>query len=95
MNRNYLYSTCVAIALVATACSDDLGQLPEPTKAGKGHVVEVGATLAPATRMTVEDANSMLNYYWTADDAFTVFDVKNGQQTLFSINADSLPKRAV
>lgn len=79
---------------MATACSDDLGQQPEPTKAGKGHVVEVGATLAPATRMTVEDANSMLNYYWTADDAFTVFDVKNGQQTLFSINADSLAEKS-
>lgn len=94
MNRNYLYSVCVAIALVATACSDDLGQQPVPTKAGKGHVVEVGATLAPATRMTVEDANSMLNYYWTADDAFTVFDVKNGQQTLFSINANGLDEKS-
>lgn len=90
MKQKFIYMLSVAAALLATACTDDMGVQDIPVVAGKGQLVQVGANMNPASRMAIENDGEWMNYYWTADDEFTVFDAKHAQQTLFTIDADTL-----
>lgn len=94
MKQKFIYMLSVAAALWATACSDDMGIQDIPVESGKGHLVKVGATMASNSRMAIENGGSVINYYWTADDAFTVFDFKHSQQTEFVVDKDSLEEES-
>lgn len=94
MKQKYIYMLSVA-ALLATACTDDLGVQDIPVESGKGHLVKVGANMTPESRMTIENTGTDINYYWTADDSFTVFDFKHSQQTIFTVDKDSLGEKSV
>lgn len=94
MKQKYIYMLSVA-ALLATACTDDLGVQDIPVESGKGHLVKVGANMTPESRMTIENTGTDINYYWTADDSFTVFDFRHSQQTIFTVDKDSLGEKSV
>ena len=89
MKLKYIYTLSVAAALLATACTDEWDVQEQPVEADKGYTVKVEASMNPASRIAIENDGEAVNYYWTADDSFTVFDTKNSQQTEFTINPDS------
>ena len=89
MKLKYIYTLSVAAALLATACTDELGVQDLPVESGKGYTVKVEASMNPSSRMAIQNDGVAVNYYWTADDSFTVFDTRHNQQTEFTINPDS------
>ena len=52
MKQKFIYMQSVAAALLATACTDDMGVQDIPVVAGKGQLVQVGANMNPASRMS-------------------------------------------
>ena len=90
MKKKFIYMLSVAAALLATACTDEQGVQDMPVESGKGYTMTVGASMNPASRMAIENDGKVVNYYWTADDVFTVFDFRNDQRTEFVIDSDSL-----
>jgi len=94
MKQKMIYSLSVAAVLLATACTDDLGVQDIPAGAGKGNTLKVEATMNSSSRMTVQNNGAWIDYYWTADDAFTVFDSKHSQQTEFVVDVEALEENS-
>lgn len=85
MKTNYILGAAVALALVATGCSDDqIVQAQEP--ADKGHQVRVTASMGIDSRLGITDTGTRLEYVWTADDVFHVYDPANSQATTFKMD---------
>lgn len=90
MKNRYLYGICAAALWVTAACSDDWAEQTPTVTEGEARQIRVAASFAPDTRMTIEDNDSQFDYYWTENDAFTVFDALHSQQTLFRVDAAGL-----
>lgn len=86
MKTTYLYSAAIALALMATGCSDDLAGRADEQPVANGRLVRVGASMDAQTRLGITDTGTQLVYTWEDDDAFQVFDLTQNQRTLFSID---------
>ena len=95
MKQKLIYTLSVAAALWATtACTDDLGVQDLPVEAEKGYTLKVAANMATDSRMAIENDGTLVNYYWTANDAFTVVDSRHTQLTDFVVDASTLSNKS-
>ena len=88
MKTKSIYVAAVALALMATGCSDDqLVQVQGP--ASEGHQVRVTASMGAESRLAITDTGKRLEFTWQDDDVFHVFDPANHQTTVFEKEPDA------
>ena len=93
MKTNYIYGAAVALAMLATGCSDDLA-LQVQTPAEQGRQVRVSASMGADSRLAITDTGKRLQFAWESTDAFHVFNAASSQSTTFVIDPEEFEENS-